>query len=158
MASPWHSLISQKIFLARSLLGQLDENVDVPMREALVQGAVELGLRARKLIPVMVARMYQQKLAQPDSLEALSELLGNDIPEATELKRLAGETNSWWDHLEQLERHQGNPPVARKTVSDENVIAVSADAGPDRSRQALEQTLTAIKHFTDTLEERHSEW
>lgn len=48
--------------------------------------------------------------------------------------------------------------MARKTVSDENVIAVSADTGPDRSRQALEQTLTAIKHFTDTLEERHSEW
>jgi hypothetical protein len=102
--------------------------------------------------------MYQEKLAQPDSLEALIELLGNDIPEATDLKQLAGDTNSWWNHLEQLERHQGNPPVTRKTVSDENVIAVSADIGPDRSRQALEQTLTAIKHFTDILEERHSEW
>lgn len=106
MASPWHSLISQKIFLARTLLGQLDENDNMPMREALIQGAVELGLRARKLIPVMVARMYQEKLAQPDSLEALVELLGSDIPETTELNRLAGEPNSWWNHLEQLERHQ----------------------------------------------------
>lgn len=161
MASPWHSLVSQKIFLAKTLLGQLEQldgSNNVPQREALIQGAVELALRARKLVLVMVARMYQDKLGQPDSLAALTELLGNDIPETTELNQLAGETNNWWNHLDQLERHQGNPPAAKKTVSDENVIAVAADTGPDRSKQALEHSLNAIKHFTDTLEERHSEW
>ncbi|MCL7945039.1 DUF6586 family protein [Marinobacter sp. ATCH36] len=158
MASPWHSLVSQKIFLARTLLGRLEQNDTVPQREALTQGAVELALRARELVLIMVARMYQDKLGQPDSLESLTELLGIDIPEITELNQLAGESNSWWNHLEQLERHQSNPPAAKKTVSDENVIAVSADTGPNRSKQALEQTLSAIKHFTDTLEERHSEW
>ncbi|NMT64736.1 DUF6586 family protein [Marinobacter orientalis] len=158
MASPWHSLVSQKIFLARTLLEHLDGNDPVPMREALTQGAVELALRARKLILVMIARMYQDKEGQPGNLTALTELLGDDIPETAELNVLAMDTGSWWNHLEQLERHQGNPPVARKTVSDENVIAVSADTGPDRSKEALKQTLSAIKHFTDTLEERHSEW
>ncbi|MDK8463917.1 DUF6586 family protein [Marinobacter sp. SS13-12] len=158
MASSWHSLVSQKIFLARTLLGQLDGNDSVPAREALIQGAVELALRARKLVLVMVARMYQDKLGRPESLEALTELLGDEIPETAELNQLVNEAHSWWNHLEQLERHQGNPPAAKKTVSDENVIAVAADTGPDRSKQALEQTLSAIKHFTDTLEERHSEW
>lgn len=158
MASSWHSLVSQKIFLARTLLGQLDENESVPVREALAQGSIELALRARKLVLVMIARMYQEKQARPDSLRALSELLGDEIPETAELNQLAGAANSWWNHLEQLEQHQGNPPTAKKTVSDENVIAVSADTGPDRSKPALEQTLNAIKHFTDTLEERHSWW
>lgn len=158
MASPWHSLVSQKIFLARTLLGQLDENDTVPRREALVQGAIELALRARKQLLVMIARMYQDKQARPDTLAGLNELLGGDIPETAELNHLAGDANSWWNHLEQLERHQDNPPATKKTVSDENVIAVSADTGPDRSKQALERTLSALKHFTDTLEERHSEW
>ena len=48
--------------------------------------------------------------------------------------------------------------MARKTVSNENVIAVAADTGPDRSKQALETTLGAMKHFIDILEDRHSEW
>lgn len=158
MASQWHSLVSQKIFLARALLGQLDENDTVPRREALVQGAIELALRARKQLLVMIVRMYQDKQSRPDTLAALNELLGGDIPETTELNHLAGDANSWWNHLEQLERHQDNPPATKKTVSDENVIAVSVDTGPDRSKQALERTLSAIKQFTDTLEERHSEW
>ena len=72
--------------------------------------------------------------------------------------QLSEQTDSWWNHLQQLGRYQDNPPVARKTVSDENVIAVAVDTGPDRSRQAIEQTLLATKHFIDTLEERHSEW
>lgn len=158
MASPWHSLVSQKIFLARTLLGQLEGNNNVPVQEALIQGSIELALRARKLVLVMIARMYQDRQGQPDSLAALAELLGDNIPEMAELDQLATEANSWWNHLEQLERHQGNPPAAKKTVSAENVIAVSADPGPARSKQALEQTLSAMKHFTDTLEERHSEW
>ena len=158
MASQWHSLVSQKIFLARNLLGQLEHSDSVPTKEALLQGSIELGLRARKLTLVMIARVYQHKHSQPDDLEALGELIGTHSPEMTELEQLASDGRSWWSHLEQLERHQGNPPVTRKTVSNENVIAVAADTGPDRSKQALETTLGAMKHFIDILEDRHSEW
>lgn len=158
MASPWHSAVSQKVFVARTLLGQLSGCDSAALREALTQGSVELALRARSLMMVMIARMYQHKQARPDTLTGLVELLGDDIPEITELEQLAGRADSWWYHLEQLEQHQGNPPAAKKTVSSENVIAVSADPGPDRSKQALEHTLDSIKHFTDNLEERHSEW
>ncbi|HBI78853.1 MAG TPA: hypothetical protein DDY30_05505, partial [Marinobacter adhaerens] len=59
---------------------------------------------------------------------------------------------------EQLERAQSRPPATKKTVSEENIIAVSADSGPDRSSAALMKTLTAVKHFADDLEEQHSEW
>ena len=158
MASQWHSLVSQKIFLARNLLGQLENSNRVPAKEALLQGTIELGLRARKLVLVMIARMYQHQHSQPDSLEALGELIGTHSPEIAELNQLASDGRSWWNHLEQLERHQGNPPMARKTVSSENVIAVAADSGPDRSKQALATTLGAMKHFIDILEDRHSEW
>jgi hypothetical protein len=151
-------LVSQKIFLARNLLGQLEHSDTVPTKEALLQGSIELGLRARKLTLVMIARVYQHKHSQPDDLEALDELIGTHSPEMTELEQLASDGRSWWSHLEQLERHQGNPPVTRKTVSNENVIAVAANTGPDRSKQALETTLGAMKHFIDILEDRHSEW
>jgi len=64
MASQWHSLVSQKIFLARNLLGQLEHSDSVPTKEALLQGSIELGLRARKLTLVMIARVYQHKHSQ----------------------------------------------------------------------------------------------
>lgn len=158
MASQWHSLVSQKIFLARTLLGQLENSDSVPAKEALLQGAIELGLRARKLTLVMIARMYQYKQGQPDDLVALGKMVGTSNPEMAELELLANDGRSWWNHLEQLERHQGNPPATKKTVSNDNVIAVAADTGPDRSKQALETTLGAMKHFIDILEDRHSEW
>ncbi len=158
MASQWHSLVSQKIFLARALLGQLEQTEGVPAKEALLQGATELALRARKLALVMIARLYQDKQGQPEDLESLDKLIGNTSPELAELEQLARDRSSWWSHLEQLEHYQANPPATKKTVSNENVIAIAADTGPDRSRQALEQTLGAMKHFIDILEDRHSEW
>jgi hypothetical protein len=60
--------------------------------------------------------------------------------------------------MEQLERLQSRPPATKKTVSSENIIAVSADTGPDRSATALLKTLNAVKHFADDLEDQHSEW
>lgn len=158
MASQWHSLVSQKIFLARNLLGQLPNSDSIPAEEALLQGSIELSLRARKLVLVMIARLYQHKQGQPDDLEALGELIGTNSPDIAELEHLSSDGGSWWNHLEQLEQHQGNPPATRKTVSSENIIAVTADTGPDRSKQALETTLGAMKHFIDILEDRHSEW
>ena len=73
MASQWHSLVSQKLFLARTLLQPLDRPTDEAQeqrpneaeqalrREAAIQGAIELLLRSRKLLLVMVARLYQRK-------------------------------------------------------------------------------------------------
>ena len=77
MASQWHSLVSQKLFLARTLLQPLDRPTDEAQeqrpneaeqalrREAAIQGAIELLLRSRKLLLVMVARLYQRKSEEP---------------------------------------------------------------------------------------------
>ncbi|MGM0767120.1 MAG: DUF6586 family protein [Pseudomonadota bacterium] len=164
MASQWYSLVSQKLFMARTLLRQA-ENTPVTedsaaalQREALIQGAIELTLRARRLLLVMIANLYQHRNSEPESLDALSLLIGEETPETGELGELARKAGSWWQHLDQLEITQGRPPATRKTVSAENIIAVSAASGPDRSLPALNASLNALKQFADTLEERHSEW
>jgi hypothetical protein len=158
MASQWHSLVSQKIFLARTLLAQRDQSETVPGQEACWQGAVELALRSRQLLLVMIARMYQEKTSEPDSLDGLRSLLGDQIPEIAELEALASGGANWWVYLGELERYQTRPPVAKKTVSDENIIAIAADTGPDRTSKTLNGALTELKQFTDALEDRHSEW
>lgn len=170
MASQWHSLVSQKLFLARTLLGQLDrptveyeeqslnEAEQALRREAAIQGSIELLLRARKLLLVMIARLYQKKSEEPATLDELSSLIGPEPNEIGRLRELEQRPGSWWNHLEQLERSQSRPPATKKTVSAENIIAISADSGPDRSSSALLKTLTSVKHFADDLEEQHSEW
>ncbi len=170
MASQWHSLVSQKLFLAKTLLRQLDlpalaangepapEAEQALRREAAIQGAIELVLRSRKLVLVMIARLYQERNAEPESLEELAALIGADASEVDRLRNLARESGSWWNHLDQLEQSQSRPPATRKTVTDDNIIAVSAETGPDRSAAGLLRTLGALKHFADDLEEQHSEW
>lgn len=158
MASQWHSLISQKIYLARTLLAQRDSADSLQVQEGLWQGSAELALRSRKLVLVMIARFYQEKQAEPSGLDALQGLLGSDIPEVAELERMGGDNSSWWSYLGQVEHFLTRPRTTRKTVSDDNIIAVAADNGPDRSSKALGQALTDLKHFIDDLEERHSEW
>lgn len=170
MASQWHSLVSQKLFLARTLLGQMDrptvEGEEQPSneaeqalrREAAIQGAIELLLRSRKLLLVMIARLYQRKSEEPATLDELAALIGPEPSEIGRLRELEQRSGSWWNHLEQLERAQSRPAATKKTVSSENIIAVSADSGPDRSSAALLKTLNAVKHFADDLEDQHSEW
>lgn len=158
MASQWHSLVSQKIYLARTLLTQRDEAESVPLQEALWQGAVELSLRSRQLLLVMVTRFYQDKQSEPETLEELRMQLGDDVPEITQLEALDRGASNWWIYLNQLEHYQTRPPTPKKTVSDENIIAVAADNGPDRTSKALNQALADLKHYIDALEERHSEW
>lgn len=167
MASQWHSLVSQKLFLARTLLRQLDQPVRISAaneaelalgREAVLQGATELLLRSRSLMLIMLARFHQKKTEEPTSLNALALLIGEDSSDLSRLRELERRSGSWWQHLDQLEVAQSRPPATRKTVSSENIIAVSANAGPDRSAQALMKSLEAIKHFADDLEEQHSEW
>lgn len=158
MASQWHSLVSQKVFLAKTLLSQRDLADTTPAQEALWQGAVELALRARQLLLLAIARCYQDRQSEPQSLEALRSLLGDTVPEIAELEGLNAGGSNWWVYLGQLEHYQTRPPAAKKTVSDDNIIAVAADTGPDRSSKALSGALADLKHFTDALEERHSEW
>lgn len=158
MASQWHSLISQKVFLAKTLISQRDRADSIPAQEACWHGAVELSLRARSLVLIMITRFYQNKQSEPPNLEALRALFGDEVAEIAELEALAASGSNWWVHLSQLEHYQTHPPAAKKTVSDENIIAVAADTGPDRSSETLGQALTDLKHFIDALEERHSEW
>lgn len=93
----------------------------------------------------------------PASLEALTALIG-DTPDAEILLRLSRATGNWWQHLELLEQSQSRPPQQQKSISDENVIAVSVASGPDRSADGLIDTLTAMKTFVTDLGERHAEW
>jgi hypothetical protein len=158
MASQWYSLVTQKLFLAKTLLDQLEAPAPAPRQEALTQGAVELMLRARKLLLVMIARHYQERRAMPGTLEELAGCIGPDAREIGQLTALAAEGTSWWRHLDQLEQHQSQPPATRKTVTDDNIIAIATEPGPDRSAAGLLTTLTALKQFAKDLEEWHSEW
>jgi hypothetical protein len=81
-----------------------------------------------------------------------------DTPDAELLTDLARTPGSWLSHLDQLEVAQSEPPRQQKTVSEENIIAVSAAAGPDRSADGLLETLAAMKAFMTDLGERHAEW
>lgn len=170
MASQWHSLVSQKLFLARTLLGQLesvsgsDPNTAVPeaeqalRREAAIQGATELMIRSRTLLLGMIARLYQHKSAEPSTLAELAVVVGETPNELQRLRELEQQAGSWWNHLDQLETAQSRPPAPRKTVSEDNIIAVAAETGPDRSAAALLKTLGAMKNFANDLAEQHSEW
>lgn len=157
MSSEWHALVRQKLFLATQLLRLAADRHQPADREACIQGAVELGLRARQLLLTLIARCYQQKQATPESLDQLMALLG-DIPEHDELVTLSREPGSWWQHLDQLQAELHGPPRQKKTVSAENIIAVSAAPGADRSVSVLQQTMNGLKSFLTLLAERHSEW
>lgn len=157
MASEWHTLAAQKLFLAQTLLRQRPEESG-PALEAHLQGAIELALRARQGILALVAHYYQHKHQQPADLAELRALIGEDTPDSRFLADLQGQAGSWWNHLDQLARSQSRPPDKKKTVSEENIIAIAVDAGPDRSPGALEETLKAMKAFLGELAERHEEW
>lgn len=160
MASQWHSLVSQKLFLAKTLLARVEHDAaaTVPEQEAQLQGAIELLLRARELLLVMIARCHQNKVDRPASIDELEALFPYPIAEAEKLRELSETTGSWWQHLNQLEAAAAEPPKTRKTVTEENIIAVSADLGPDRSVQTLNKILAAMTGLAREIDEQHSEW
>lgn len=157
MSSEWHALVRQKLFLATQLLRLSASSSQATEREACLQGAIELALRGRQTMLALIARCYQQKQGNPESLEALQALVG-EIPELEQLTELSRVPGSWWQHLDQLEAELNAPPRQKKAVSADNIIAVSAAPGADRSEAALQRTLSGLKDFLDTLGERHSEW
>ena len=157
MSAQWHSLVTQKIYLASQLAALSQAQTSATEREACLQGAIELSLRARQLVLVLIARYHQEKQAMPTSPEDLIALIP-DTPDASMLADVAHTTGSWWHHLEQLALSQSQPPKQQKSVSEENIIAVSAAAGPDRSPESLLDALAAMKSFVTDLGERHAEW
>ncbi|GGE58317.1 hypothetical protein GCM10011533_08560 [Streptosporangium jomthongense] len=168
MASQWYSLVSQKLSLARTLLDTSEqltaaENparapVQTLQHEAAIQGSIELLIRARQLLFMMIATLHQKPQAGLLTLEQLARRVGDQAAEIEMLKSLQEDSGSWLCHLSQLEATQSRPPALRKTVSAENIIAISAEAGPDRSAQSLRTTLKAMKQFVDHLEDQHGEW
>lgn len=161
MASQWYSLVSQKLFLANALLEKLESDANhstAAVNEALSQGATELLLRARQSLLVMIARCHQHKTATPASLDELETLFQHEAYEVRLLRELAVTADNWWNHLDQLETALSQPPKTRKNVTDENIIAISVEQGPDRSAAALKKTSSAMAELARHMEEQHSEW
>lgn len=158
MASQWYSLVTQKLFLARTLLEQADQTTEAARQEALRQGAIELMLRARRLFLAMIAHYHQKPQAAPATLDELAALVGARAPEVEQLAALAARAGNWWSHLDQLEAGQSRPPAPRKAATADNLIAVTGDSGPDRSTEELRKTLAAFRQFAQDLNEWHNEW
>ncbi len=157
MASEWYTLASQKLFLAQTLLRQRPEETG-PVFEAHLQGATELALRARQALLALIAHYYQHKHQQPRDLSELQALIGDEAPDSRLLGELQGQAGSWWNHLDQLAQSQSRPPAKKKTVSEDNIIAIAVDTGPDRSPESLAGSLSAMKVFLNDLAQRHEEW
>lgn len=157
MSAQWQTLVTQKIYLASQLATLSQNQATATEREACLQGAIELSLRARQLVLVLIARYHQEKQAMPASPEDLIALIAG-TPDAEMLADVSRTPGSWWQHLEQLALSQSQPPKQQKSVSEENIIAVSAASGPDRSADGLLDALAAMKSFVTDLGERHAEW
>lgn len=166
MASQWYSLVSQKLFLAGTLLARLESDTAngntgqnlTAEKEALSQGATELLLRARQSLLIMIARCHQHKAENPGTLAELEALFPYEAHEVQLLKELSDTSENWWHHLDQLEAALSQPPVTRKNVTGENIIAISVEQGPDRSADALKSTLAEITRLARSIEDQHSEW
>ena len=159
MAPEWFSLVSQKLFLAEQLIDS-SEHEDQPhsLREAQLQGAIELMARARQTLLCLVAQLYQQRQATPENLQELLERLEPEVPEYNELTALSQALDGWWLQLDALLQHQQRPPQKKKLVSDENIIAISVQTGPNRAKPALLAITHAMKSYLQALETRHAEW
>lgn len=167
MASKWYSVVSQKLYLARVLLTQLEQAEDQALsnhqppaivRQALSQASAEMLIRAQRALLTMVAHFYQEKAATPASILELKALFSYDVSEVDTLEQLAADSGSWWAHLATLNKALSEPAAPQKTVSTENIIAVAAEEEADFSPQALERTRRAMADFARELEDRHSEW
>ncbi len=158
MSSDRYTLTLQKLFLAETLIKISRQAPDRSTAEATLQGAIELSLRGRRCLLMMIAQYYQHKSERPESLVELRKLIGEDAPETVQLMAIANQHGSWWNHLDQMELSQSQPPNKKKTISEDNIIAVTIDTGPDRSATSLTDSLAAMKQYLVTLTERHDEW
>lgn len=165
MAQQWPFLVNEKLFLARTLLERLEQTpnssaaaMPIAEQKALEQGAIELLLRGRQLLLIAIARLHQNKTAMPASIEQLEALFPYPVAETEQLREFAATAGSWWQHLAELEAALSKPSEATKHKASDNLIAVSADHGPDRSCKALRNSLSAMAQFVRVLTEQHSEY
>lgn len=164
MASKWYSVVSQKLYLAKVLLAQLESGAlpdgqpPAVAKQALSQASAEMLLRAQRALLVMVARYHQHKTANPASLAELQELFAYEVPDVAALTELATDKTGWWAQLAELDKALGEPAATPKAVAEENLIAVAADDGADFSPLALERIRSAMASFARELDEQHSEW
>jgi len=157
----WHSLVQEKLVLARALFSQLDErgeNLLAVDREALRQGGVMLLNTARSLLLVHIARTYQQKVETVAGLSGLKELLGEDNAECQMIDSLRSQKGNWWQELDGwLAFYQRPRPEAPKQ-QPENIIAVAQDQGPDFSVENRSRVIQDMRGFLAEFSERHGEW
>lgn len=158
MASQWPSFTKQKVFLATTLIRVADRQAQATEREAAIQGAVALLTEVRTALLQLIADIYQVRNAAPRGLDELADLLAGDRAELEELRALATRPGSWWQHIEFLAQAQQRPGERKPPAEQENMIAVVADSGPDRSTAALLETATALKQYVEMILERHDEW
>ncbi|MFV8571408.1 DUF6586 family protein [Marinobacter sp. SBS5] len=159
-------MTSQKLYLAKILLSQLEQPIEQAqvnpqsaiLKEAITQGIIELMLRARSALVVMIAQHHQQKDAEPLSLDELKTRIPYETQDLEDLETLQYTPSSWWNHLAQLEKALKQPPAPKKTVSADNIIAISTEDVADRSAKSLRETLTAMTDFARAVEDRHNEW
>lgn len=159
MASHWPSFTRQKLFLASTLFRMAGQQDHANGKEAAIQGGIALLEEARRALLKLIADTYQIRDQSPATLDALADCLAGDRIELDELRALATQPGSWWHQLEQLTRDQNRPGQRAATAPvEENLIAVAAQTGPDRTIPALLKTADGMKHYMEMILERHDEW
>lgn len=158
MASQWPSFTKQKVFLATTLIQLADNQAHAAEREAAIQGTIALLVEARDALLQLIADIYQVRHAAPSNLEELVDLLEGERTELEELRALSVQAGSWWQRIEILRQAQRQPMQRKASVEQENLIAVAADSGPDRSTATLRDTALALKRYIEMILERHDEW
>ncbi|WP_111497738.1 DUF6586 family protein [Marinobacter bohaiensis] len=158
MASQWPTFTRQKLFLANTLFRLAEEQDQATRREASLQGGVALLSETRSALLSLIADLYQVSPASRNSIDALAEAIDYTCREVEELRALATEPGSWWQHVDGLLAEQGRPVDRKKAEAQDNLIAVSAQSGPDRTPAELLKTTEAIRRYIDGVLERHEEW
>ncbi|MFE8069555.1 hypothetical protein QQM79_00705 [Marinobacteraceae bacterium S3BR75-40.1] len=161
MIAPWQRLLNEKLYLARQLLDEADKATDraYAQTESRIQGALALLIQTRQLYLVLIAHIYQhKKVEEVAGLDALRNLVGEENHEYRVLKAAEEVGDHWWTRLRRLERETLTPRPEKQKPVDDNIIAMTAAVGEDRTPEALRTLIDTVRHDVNTLCERHSEW
>lgn len=161
LEADWCSLLREKLTMARQVVRLAGEGWHLnttTANEGLIQAAVALLGEARMVLLKLVADTCQVEGFEGGSLAALQESVGDQPGEVRILETLAQDPESWWSHLDALLRVQRKPGRPVSTPRSEQLIAVASDAGPDRSTQAIQSTITGFKAYFEAFTERHDQW
>lgn len=158
MASDQRSLLSTKLFLASRLMSMRAQAQSRADQEACWQGAAELAVRARSLLLETIAGFYQHKKSKPENLEALIRLVGEEASEVQQLQELAVDSSSWWQQISRIEKALLSADRSHaKPIEDNMIMAVDTTTDP-RSPELIQRAIADLKHFLESLAERHDEF